>query len=894
MPEEVIDEVEPEPGSRVFRSMLPPDYPAFEEAMKMDVYDIVATYQMHSEKHTLTCFKYASKRKCRFRFLRILVNHTVFDDETGVILQRRDHEWLNNYNPWFSLIMRSNHDCQYLFTQIHTLAIIYYIIKYISKAELNTYSKLTIAAAVSKSLTTSRGKMDPGKTMLLRTYNELSSHREVGIPEALSHLLDYPNTLTSGVFNNLHTTYLLNYRKSHQELALVGESSDASIIRVGNKMAVVALFDDYAHRGPHLADMCLYLYCSLIYKIKRSGGIPFDADHPQHITHRQFVRTEKSAIPTLLEKLLFLRPDSDDETVRDEYFCLVSGLFVPWSHDQPLQKLSDASWEDFFLVQEPHLTPVLQQYIDNLATLHKSKEEVEIDQMQLRAQCGEDRDSNRDNMDGFFCADRQEDWEDDGTDMTRSLALVQSSLEGSLNSLDKYIREAMDANQTNGYFERPVESVSSDFRETSFNSYEPSDGPVFEVVDPKLVAKLLRDVRMNIVDTADAGGGDVQPCVFLSDSDVSSLIRHFTLNKDQSRAFRIVYNHTLGRYPRDEPQLLMGVFGERGTGKSRLIEAIRVWFHRNHCQKELIVTATTGNAAVKINGFTVHSAVSIPIKKSDSIRMGKLTPKQLGEWSERQYMIIDEVSMLDCKVMEHLHTQPGVAKAKPEIEFGDVNIIFFGDFLQLPAVVNPNLYVDNKNWGLGHRLWRSLNAVVILKEQMRQSEDLHSAALLSRLQIRTLTDQEIKILKSRIGVELPNMQSVPVVVHRHNVWHAINTRKIQKVESNSNTRIVYCIADVADVKNMSKYQAYQIRFGERGSPLDAILPLFPGVPFMITQNVNRDLGTHTLSDFADFYRLSEWKNCKFLWICRFRWQEIIWTYRITFRIYVGESIRKHH
>ena len=93
--------------------------------------------------------------------------------------------------------MRTNHDCQYLFTQIHALTIIYYTIKYISKAEENTHSKLTIAAAVAKALTTAKPNgRDHRKSMLIKTYNRLSSHREVGIPEALSHLLDYPDALT--------------------------------------------------------------------------------------------------------------------------------------------------------------------------------------------------------------------------------------------------------------------------------------------------------------------------------------------------------------------------------------------------------------------------------------------------------------------------------------------------------------------------------------------------------------------------------------------------------------------------------------------------------------------------------------------------------------------------
>jgi hypothetical protein len=95
-------------------------------------------------------------------------------------------------------MMRINHDCQYLFIQIHTLAIIYYMMKYISKTEDNTYSKLMIAAAVIKILITSKSDgQDEEKSMLIKTYNKLSSHHEIGIPEIISHLLDYSDALTS-------------------------------------------------------------------------------------------------------------------------------------------------------------------------------------------------------------------------------------------------------------------------------------------------------------------------------------------------------------------------------------------------------------------------------------------------------------------------------------------------------------------------------------------------------------------------------------------------------------------------------------------------------------------------------------------------------------------------
>jgi hypothetical protein len=74
--------------------MLSPKHEAFEQAMKVDTFDIVRSRQFHNDKHVPGCFKYGSK-KFQFRFPRKLVPDTVFDEMTGIILQKRDREWLN-------------------------------------------------------------------------------------------------------------------------------------------------------------------------------------------------------------------------------------------------------------------------------------------------------------------------------------------------------------------------------------------------------------------------------------------------------------------------------------------------------------------------------------------------------------------------------------------------------------------------------------------------------------------------------------------------------------------------------------------------------------------------------------------------------------------------------
>ena len=71
-----------------------------------------------------------------------------------------------------------NHDVQFLFTKNHALAIVYYIMKYISKPEATLHSKLTICAAMHKTMTMSpqpSSDLYIMKMMLLKTYNKLDS-----------------------------------------------------------------------------------------------------------------------------------------------------------------------------------------------------------------------------------------------------------------------------------------------------------------------------------------------------------------------------------------------------------------------------------------------------------------------------------------------------------------------------------------------------------------------------------------------------------------------------------------------------------------------------------------------------------------------------------------------
>ncbi len=85
----------------------------------------------------------------------------------------------------------------------------------------------------------------------------------------------------------------------------------------------------------------------------------------------------------------------------------------------------------------------------------------------------------------------------------------------------------------------------------------------------------------------------------------------------------------------------MHISGEAGTGKSRVVEALK-YLSASWGRREAISTvATTGIAAVLFNGETVHSKLLV---KSRSISRGQ-EREEINQWSKVFMLMWDEISM---------------------------------------------------------------------------------------------------------------------------------------------------------------------------------------------------------------------------------------------------------
>lgn len=122
------------------------------------------------------------------------------------------------------------------------------------------------------------------------------------------------------------------------------------------------------------------------------------------------------------------------------------------------------------------------------------------------------------------------------------------------------------------------------------------------------------------------------------------------------------------------------ITGEAGTGKSCFLKLLRLKFKKQN--RNFVVLAPTGVAALNVNGVTIHSFFKFNIHyiKPHIIEKKKELFKNLD------CVIIDEVSMLRADLLDYIDEALRINKNCNE-QFGGCQMIFIGDLSQLPPVV---------------------------------------------------------------------------------------------------------------------------------------------------------------------------------------------------------------
>ena len=124
--------------------------------------------------------------------------------------------------------------------------------------------------------------------------------------------------------------------------------------------------------------------------------------------------------------------------------------------------------------------------------------------------------------------------------------------------------------------------------------------------------------------------------------------------------------------------------GEAGTGKTRFLQHIQQVVNKN-----FLVLAPTGIAALTAEGETVHSFFGFPLEALGEKPNYQLSKEKRMLLQTVDTIVIDEVSMLRCDLVDAIDYVLR-QELKSGLPFAGRQVVFVGDMFQLPPVVKKN------------------------------------------------------------------------------------------------------------------------------------------------------------------------------------------------------------
>ena len=140
--------------------------------------------------------------------------------------------------------------------------------------------------------------------------------------------------------------------------------------------------------------------------------------------------------------------------------------------------------------------------------------------------------------------------------------------------------------------------------------------------------------------------------------------------------------------------LQTNIDGTAGTGKSFLISAISTELQNLAAQEDkpspVMRLAPTGVAAFGINGMTIHSALSLPVKPQFDVLPPSTLLRLQHQWKDIKLLIVDEKSMIGRKMAGKMDSR--LRQILADEVMGGIGVLLFGDIAQLPPVGDSPLY----------------------------------------------------------------------------------------------------------------------------------------------------------------------------------------------------------
>jgi hypothetical protein len=280
--------------------------------------------------------------------------------------------------------------------------------------------------------------------------------------------------------------------------------------------------------------------------------------------------------------------------------------------------------------------------------------------------------------------------------------------------------------------------------------------------------------------------------------------------------------------------------GKAGTGKTTFLRHIK-----NTTAKNTAVVAPTGVAAIHCGGTTIHSFFQLPFTpfvpevqrgteksanlsdKYSLLKNLKIDSEKRTLFRELELLIIDEVSMVRCDILDAIDTVLRYFRKKPSTPFGGVQVLFIGDLFQLPPVVPDDQwkilqeYYEGPFFFQAKVMQQSRPLYIELKKIYRQT-DRHFIDVLNRIRNNEVEEEDLQVLNACYQPEFrapAGENYITLTTHNHKA-DAINSNELARLPG-----------------ELHRFEGgVEGDFPERNFPTDRVLNLKKGAQVMFIKN----------------------------------------------------------
>ena len=285
-----------------------------------------------------------------------------------------------------------------------------------------------------------------------------------------------------------------------------------------------------------------------------------------------------------------------------------------------------------------------------------------------------------------------------------------------------------------------------------------------------------------------------------------------TQNKQQVMAYELIANTNSSFF----------LTGRAGTGKTTFLHNVQ-----KMVDKQFIVLAPTGVAAILAGGDTIHSFFGLPMDVCTPGTMGKMSEARILTLIHADTIIIDEVSMVRCDIIDAIDFTMRKT-LRSTLPFGGKQVIFVGDMFQLPPVAKQgvehdmlhDLYHTEEFFFYKADVFKRMRLVKIEFQKVYRQEDEGFLRILESVRLNKTTPEILMHLNERVCQPSKEDGMVITLASLNRNADVINQKHLAEIETEEYTY---------EGTVTGKYE-------EKRFPVDLKLKLKAGAQVMFTRN----------------------------------------------------------